>query len=332
MNALSSRLLIAGLLTTVLAIGQAAVASGAPARKVALLIFDGVETIDVTGPAQVFDIAGYETFTLAAAAGPVQASAGLTVVPRYTFANAPHADVIVVPGGDVEATMMDTATLGWIQREAPQSQHVMSVCNGAFVLAHARLLDDLPATTTRGNAAALKHHSPTVDVVRNQRVVDTGRIITTGGFSTGIDGALHVVARLEGDAKARYVAQMLEYDWRPAARYRPGTDALRHLPMFLDRKLAEFARVHRILGSSGDADQWTISFLLGIEPPRGRALERIGSLLARYGNWGEPRREPQAAHWAFRDDEGRPWRASARLDGVAGTPGQQVLTIAVRAR
>ncbi|HZX78173.1 DJ-1/PfpI family protein [Lysobacter sp.] len=327
-----SRLLIAGLLAAMLANPQATAASEIATRKVAILVFDKVENIDFTGPAQVFHVAGYETFTVAAAAAPVQASAGLTVVPRYTFANAPHADVLVVPGGDVDDTMMDSATLSWIEQEAARSQHVMSVCNGAFVLTHAGLLDGLPATTTRGNVAALKHHSPAVHVVRDQRVVDTGRIITTGGFSAGIDGALHVVARLEGDAKARYVAQMLEYDWRPDAGYRPGTEALRHLPMFLDQKLGAFAKVHKIIESSGDADHWTISFLLGTEQLRTSTLKQIASLLSSYGNWGEPNLRLDAAHWTFRDDEGRPWTSSARLDSAGHMAGETVLTISLRAK
>lgn len=181
-----------------------------PQKKVAILLFNNVENIDFTGPMQVFDLAGLEVFTVAADRSPLVISGGMKVLPQYTFADSPDADVIVLPGGGVDDVMMDDATLAWIKGGAAHAQHIMSVCNGAFILAHTGLLDGLIATTTSGNVDSLRHHSPRTRVVRDRRVVDAGKIITTGGLSAGIDGALHVVARLRGNGHARYVAQMLE--------------------------------------------------------------------------------------------------------------------------
>ena len=160
------------------ALATVAPATAQPSKKVAILLFNKVENIDFTGPMQVFDVAGFEVFTVAADRSPLVISGGMKVLPQYTFADAPDADVVVLPGGSVDDVMMDEATLAWIKGEAAHAQHVMSVCNGAFILAHTGLLDGLTATTTSGNVDSLRHHSPRTRVVRDKRVVDAGKIIT----------------------------------------------------------------------------------------------------------------------------------------------------------
>jgi putative intracellular protease/amidase len=317
-----------------IAIAAGAPAAASPSKKVAILLFDKVENIDFTGPLQVFDVAGFQAFTVAADRTPVVISGGMKVLPQYTFADAPDADVVVIPGGDVDNVMMNKATLDWIKAEAAHAQYVMSVCNGAFILAHAGLLDGLTATTTSGNVEALRHHSPGIKVVRDRRVVDNGKIITTGGLSAGIDGALHVVAKLRGDGQAQFVAQTLEYDWRPEGGYLPATYALHLLPMYLDQKLAKFAQVDKLISSSGNADRWNISFLLTMERPRANLLTQIGSMLSTHGKWGKSSatEESQKEEWTFQDDDGKPWIASARVEKVKGNDKQQVLTIEVKSR
>lgn len=309
-------------------------ATASPSKKVAILLFDKVENIDFTGPLQVFDVAGFEVFTVAADRTPVVISGGIKVLPQYTFADAPHADVVLLPGGEVDNVMMDKATLDWIKAEAHHAQHVMSVCNGAFILAHTGLLDGLTATTTSGNVEVLQHHSPGIKVVRDRRVVDNGKIITTGGLSAGIDGALHVVAKLRGDGHAQFVAQTLEYDWRPEGSYLPATYALHLLPMYLDQKLAKFAQVDKVISSSGNADRWNISFLLTTDRPPANLLTQIGTILSTHRKWGKSSttEESQKEEWALQSDDGRRWVASTRVEKAKGNAKQQVLTIKVKRR
>lgn len=304
-----------------------------PAKKVAILLFNQVENIDFTGPMQVFDVAGFEVFTVAADRAPVVISGGMKVLPQYTFADAPDADVVVLPGGAVDDVMMDNATLDWIKGEAVHAQHVMSVCNGAFILAHTGLLDGLTATTTSGNVNSLRHHSPRTIVVRDRRVVDAGKIITTGGLSAGIDGALHVVARLRGNGHARYVAQMLEYDWRPDGGYVPATYALHLLPMYLDQKLQQLVQVDKVISSSGNADRWTVTLLLTTEQPHARLLSQIGALLSNHGTWGKSSGAgSQKEEWSFQDDNRKRWTASAQIAPFKSDVKKQVLTIEVSSR
>jgi len=188
-------------------------------RKVAILIFDGVQIIDYTGPYEIFQGAGFEVFTVAATRAPITTVAGMTVVPRYAFAEAPPADVLVVPGGTVEGPRASAATLGWVRDTAARAQQALSVCNGAFILASAGLLDGLAATTTAGNLTRLRAEYPRLRVVEDQRWVDSGRIVTAGGLTAGIDGALHVVAKMRGQGLAQQVALGEEYDWHPAGGF-----------------------------------------------------------------------------------------------------------------
>ncbi|UVW29188.1 DJ-1/PfpI family protein [Massilia sp. H6] len=326
-------LLIVSFVST-LAIAQAPPATASPSRKVAILLFDNVENIDFTGPMQVFAVAGFDVFTVAADRRPVGISSGMKVLPQYSFADAPDADVVVIPGGDTDNVMMDKATLDWINVKASHARHVMSVCNGAFILAHTGLLDGLTATTTSGNVDALRQHSPGTSVVRDRRVVDAGKIITTGGFLAGIDGALHLVARLRGNGHAQFVAQTLEYDWRPDGGYAPAAYALRLLPMYLDQKLENFAQVDKVISSSGNANRWNMSFLLTTQAPAASLLTQIGSMLSSHGKWGEAvaTAESQKMEWAFQDVDGKPWIATARVDHVKGNDKQQLFTIEVKSR
>src|SRR5277367_5822325 len=118
-------------------VGMSAFAADAPApKKVAILLFKGVQIIDYSGPYEVFADAGYDVFTVGATKDPVTTSGGdgHTVTPKYTFVDAPQADIVIIPGGGGAhaAPGKTPAVLDWIRSEALHAKHVMSVCSGAF--------------------------------------------------------------------------------------------------------------------------------------------------------------------------------------------------------
>jgi putative intracellular protease/amidase/DNA-directed RNA polymerase subunit RPC12/RpoP len=161
-----------------------------PADKhptVAILLFDGVEIIDYSGPWEVFGAANFAVHTVAAGTGPIKTVFGQKVIPDYTLENSPHADILLIPGGGISKPLNDSRVIGWIQSRAKESRYVVSVCNGAFILAKAGLLDGLSATTTRGLIGRLAKTALQTKVVHDQRYVDNGKVITTGGLSAGID-------------------------------------------------------------------------------------------------------------------------------------------------
>src|SRR5438045_9287866 len=112
----------------------------------------------------------------------------------YTVANSATADILLIPGGGVRNAVANPALIKWVQTNAQKSKQVMSVCTGAFILSKAGLLDDLSATTIEHAIEDLQKVSPKTRIVHDQSYVTNGKIITTAGLSSGIDGEFHLVA------------------------------------------------------------------------------------------------------------------------------------------
>jgi transcriptional regulator GlxA family with amidase domain len=137
---------------------------------------------------------------------------GLGIKPGYRFSNVPKLDLLIIPGGPgVRELFTDTAVLKWVQSTAQQAEIVASVCTGALLLGRLGLLDNLRATTHYLSYDILAEISPKTTVVRDERIVDNGKLITAAGISAGIDMAFYIIGRLLGDQAARDVATRMEY-------------------------------------------------------------------------------------------------------------------------
>jgi putative intracellular protease/amidase/YHS domain-containing protein len=192
-----------------------------PVRNVAILVFDGMELLDFAGPGEVFTGAGmgraFKVYTVAATRDAITSQGLVTMTPRYTFADCPPADVLVIPGGNTRAVAKDKRVRTWIEQSLPQAEVVLSVCTGAFVLANAGLLDGKEATTHWASVLQLRKQFPRITVREKRRFVDNGKIITAAGVSAGIDASLHVVERLLGQETARETARYMEYNLQSTA-------------------------------------------------------------------------------------------------------------------
>ena len=188
--------------------------SAAKRRTVAILVYEGVELLDFAGPGEVFAAAGrFDVFTVAPTLSPVTSQGFVEVQPRYSVASAPRPDILLVPGGAAGNVISNAAVMNWIKSTAGSAEQVLSVCNGAMVLAHAGLLDGLEATTHHGSIAALRQHAPRTTVHDDRRFVDNGKVVTAAGVSAGIDMSLHVVSKLLGADAASTTARYMEYAW-----------------------------------------------------------------------------------------------------------------------
>jgi transcriptional regulator GlxA family with amidase domain len=198
---------------------------GVKTRNVAIVLYDGVEVLDFAGPSEVFASAGgfsgvpgvdaFKVYTMGATKSPVKSQGFVTVTPEYSIDDAPKPDIIVIPGGHSRSLTDDPRFMEWVKKAIPQSEVTLTVCSGAFVAAKAGALDGKQATTWYGAIDRLKKDAPNVDVQEGRRFIDTGRVVTTAGVSAGIDGALHVVARLTGRNTADRTARYMEYHWTP---------------------------------------------------------------------------------------------------------------------
>ena len=206
--------------------------------SIAIYVYPQVEVLDFAGPFEVFTTASrvhgrrhpgeeppFRVFTVARSAEPVQARAGLRVLPDHGFANCPPADVLLVPGGVVDQELADAQAIDWVRRTAAQAQLTASVCTGAFLLAQAGLLKDQRATTHWEDLDDLRTRFPALRVQEGVRWVDEGAIVTSAGIAAGIDMSLHLVARLAGEPLAIATARQMDVPYTAVplpATPRPG--------------------------------------------------------------------------------------------------------------
>jgi len=315
-------------------------AAAAPAtdtrRKVAVLVFNGVEVIDSMGPYELFGAAGYNVYTVGETKEPVTSAMGMTMVPKYTFADAPRPDVLVVPGGGVRGAQNNAALLKYVVDVTGTTQHTMSVCNGSFILASAGLLDGLTATSTYGNVLRLHEQFPKVKVVGDQRFVDNGKIITTAGLSAGMDGALHVIAKLDGEERARQVALGEEYHWEPGGGYVRPAMADRFIPSIDVEKEAGSTADWKVVSSTGDAAHWDITVRGASQQTAEQLLGNFGRALEQQARWTAApatavaaKGGPSSRSWSFQDLDGRTWRGTLTVEPVKGATGEYTARLVV---
>lgn len=187
-----------------------------------LLVFPGVQQLDLTGPYEVFASAeGAEVHLIWKDRQPVVSATRLLLAPTTTFAECPPLDVLCIPGGvGVNALLEDQETLGFVRARAAEARYVTSVCTGSLVLGAAGLLAGRKATT-HWNAHDLLAHFGAIPT--QGRVVQDGNLITAGGVTSGVDFGLTVVAALLGREEAETVQLALEY--APAPPFNAGTPA-----------------------------------------------------------------------------------------------------------
>jgi transcriptional regulator GlxA family with amidase domain len=195
--------------------------------NVGIYVFENMEVLDFAGPFEVFSTAArvklkmepalpklFSVFTIGDGQREVTARGGLKILPEFAITNHPKIDVLVIPGGVVNAEMEKPSIITWINQSYEKSTITASVCTGAFLLARADLLHNKAATTHWEDIAGLQSMFPDIQVQTQTRWVDTGKVVTSAGISAGIDMSLHLVSRLAGHELAAATARKMEYDWK----------------------------------------------------------------------------------------------------------------------
>ncbi len=196
-----------------------------PARidpvRIGIVLYDGVEPIDLGGTVGVISMAsrllpGLSAVTIAEHAGPVHCAGGLTVLAAHGFTDAPACEAVLVTGGAGWAVQScNPAMLAFLRGLDPA--RLASVCTGALILGAAGLLDGHKATTRR-TAIGAERQAPLALLAaqgaepRVAQIVDAGGPVTGGGVSLAHDLTLHLIGRLYGEAARDEVARLIEYD------------------------------------------------------------------------------------------------------------------------
>ncbi|WP_314246481.1 GlxA family transcriptional regulator [Streptomyces kutzneri] len=197
-------------------------------RNVLVLLYDGVQSLDVTGPVEVFAAlarfpgrAGYAIRTVSPAGEPVRTGSGLTLVPDGELASARPGPgtTVLVPGGrftgDFEPRLTD-----WLRTHGSGAERLVSVCTGGLLLAEAGLLDGRRATTHWYACERMARDYPAVAVEPDPIYVRDGPVATSAGVTAGIDLALALVEEDHGQDVALTIARHLVVFLR-----RPGNQA-----------------------------------------------------------------------------------------------------------
>lgn len=191
-----------------------------PHLHIGSLLFEGIDQIDLTGPFEVLariPNASYRIY--AKTMTPVRDLKGLQLTPDAILADAPPLDVLHVPGGfGQESLMEDAEVLGWIRQQAASACRIFSVCTGALLCGAAGLLKGRRATTHWASFHLLPYFGATPV---NERVVIDGAWVFAAGVTAGIDGALRLAAELRGDQVAQRI--QLDIAYAPEPPFESGT-------------------------------------------------------------------------------------------------------------
>ncbi len=203
--------------------------------SVGILVFDQVDAFDFVGPSEILSIARYTeedvqnmllgnegdkqkpflVHTVSETGEAVTASNGLYIMPDYSIANAPHFDILLIPGAfftGIRNVMANQKLIQWIADRMQSVELMTSVCSGALALAQAGLLNGKKATTNRKALDFMQQSFREVTVIRDRKFVDEGNVITSQGPDAGIHLGFHLVKRLMGVAAGQMAANTLEFD------------------------------------------------------------------------------------------------------------------------
>jgi len=184
--------------------------------QIAIVLYPGFTALDFIGPYEVLrNLPDVEVRFVWHESGPIAADSGVLVVgATHSFDETPSPDVLLVPGG--MTTMehaRDEKLLDWVRRVDQTSTWTASVCSGSVILAAAGLLQGKRATSHWMAVPMLKAFGATP--VFDERIVHEGKTVTCAGVSAGLDMAMWLAGQIGGEAKARAIQLVIEYDPQP---------------------------------------------------------------------------------------------------------------------
>ncbi len=185
--------------------------------NVGIVVFPGVEELDFVGPWEVFTMAAkldapLNAFTLAWPEKALRCAKGLRIEADYDFSDAPHADLVIVPGGQgVRTIIMDDAFIDTLRDYLAAAKWQASVCTGAALLGQTGFLDGKRATTNHIAMDWVRSMAQKAYFTADERYVRHGSVVTSGGVSAGIDMSLWFVGHLFGHDLAHETQRLMEY-------------------------------------------------------------------------------------------------------------------------
>ncbi|NMH60211.1 DJ-1/PfpI family protein [Alteromonas ponticola] len=268
--------------TLLLVLTKTSLTHASEQTTVGVLLFDGVQIIDFTGPWEVFGQARFEVKTVSSQGQQITTTMGMKVTPDYSYQAAPVFDILLVPGGHVQ-NAKSAEHIDWIRKHVNAANMTLSVCNGALLLAETGVLKDKEATTFFHALDDLEEDYEDIKVRSDVRYTHSDNIITSAGLSSGIDASLYVVSQRLGVQKAKEIAMHMEYDWDPDAGFVRGLMADKYLPdlkINFDQSIPFTAdRVYHY----GDKQEWQQHYRIATDASIAQVTSQVKEQIANQG-------------------------------------------------
>ena len=190
--------------------------------NIGIYIYDKAEVLDFSGPFEVFSTASricrgnkpFNTFLIGQTGKTVIARGGYEIIPKFSFNNSPHIDLLIIAGGVYAEEIKKEPVITWIKEKSKAATIIASVCTGIFLLAKASVVTNQTVTTHWEDIAELKASFPNLNVQNSKRWVADGNVISSAGISAGIDMSLHLITIIYSKMLAEQTAKQMEYHWR----------------------------------------------------------------------------------------------------------------------
>ncbi|MCT7645302.1 DJ-1/PfpI family protein [Aliarcobacter butzleri] len=195
-------------------------------KVVGIFVFDDIEVLDFCGPFEVLSVtrldeskrleslSPFDVKLVAMTKDVIFTKGNMKIIPDFDFKTCPKLDILIVPGGmGTRKLMYDERVLDFISQKAKEVELLTSVCTGSLILASAKLLDGVNATTHWKSLQRMEDEFKNVKVYKDKHFVEDGNIISSAGISAGIDMALYIVKRYFGENVSRATAKHMEYPY-----------------------------------------------------------------------------------------------------------------------
>ncbi len=188
------------------------------------LIVDGVYNSELMAPYDIFQHTifhtegGISVFTVAPTRDTLTTFEGLKIIPDYDFSTVPNIDILVVPSAEhsMDTDLENESLISFVNTKGMEADYTMSLCDGAFVLAKAGLVDDRESTTFPTDIGRYREMFPNLKVHEDVSFVHHDNLLTSAGGAKSYDVALYLVHHLYGLQVAQGVGRGLVIDWNPA--------------------------------------------------------------------------------------------------------------------
>ncbi|WP_418186439.1 DJ-1/PfpI family protein [Aliarcobacter lanthieri] len=195
-------------------------------KVVGIFIFDDIEVLDFCGPFEVLSVTRLDETKRLETLSPfdvklisikkevIFTKGNMKIIPDFDFEDCPKLDILIVPGGmGTRKLMYDEKVLEFVKQKSKEVELLSSVCTGSLILANAKLLEGVQATTHWKSLQRMEEEFKNVKVCRDKHFVEDKNIISSAGISAGIDMALYIVKRYFGEEVSRTTAKHMEYPY-----------------------------------------------------------------------------------------------------------------------